>query len=105
MGIGIFYGFFYKKNKTNEEFLMAGRTMTVFPVALSLICSFISAVTLLGNPVEVYYYGSVYIYFSISFIPMTLAYLEVRFSKTTRRIMSVSAIIHLVSKAFILFEF
>ncbi|KAJ6645757.1 Sodium-coupled monocarboxylate transporter 1 [Pseudolycoriella hygida] len=115
MGIGIFYGFFYKKNKTNEEFLMAGRTMTVFPVALSLICSFISAVTLLGNPVEVYYYGSVYIYFSISFIPMTLAvaylyvpvffqlqltsayeYLEVRFSKTTRRIMSVSAIIHLM---------
>lgn len=95
MGIGVFYGFFHKKNRTNEEFLMAGRSMSVFPVTLSLICrsistnqlnyvhhnnlfffivySFISAVTLLGNPVEVYYYGLVYIYFSASFIPMTLA--------------------------------
>lgn len=115
MGIGVFYGFFHKKNRTNEEFLMGGRTMTVFPVTLSLICSFISAITLMGNPVEVYYYGLVYIYFSLSFIPMTLAvaylyvpvffhlrltsayeYLEKRFSKTTRRIMSVSAIIHLM---------
>jgi len=38
MGIGVFYGFFHKKNKTNEEFLMAGRQMSVFPVTLSLIC-------------------------------------------------------------------
>jgi uncharacterized membrane protein len=38
MGIGVFYGFFSKKNQTNEEFLMAGRQMSVFPVTLSLIC-------------------------------------------------------------------
>jgi len=38
MGIGVFYGFFNKKNATNEEFLMAGRQMSVFPVTLSLIC-------------------------------------------------------------------
>jgi len=39
LGIGIFYGFFGSKNKTNEEFLMAGRNMKIFPVTLSLICT------------------------------------------------------------------
>lgn len=37
-GIGVFYGFFGQRNKTNEEFIMAGRSMSVFPVTLSLIC-------------------------------------------------------------------
>ncbi|XP_021948921.1 sodium-coupled monocarboxylate transporter 1 [Folsomia candida] len=115
MGIGIFYGFFSKKNKTNEEYLMGGRKMGVFPVSLSLICSFISAITLLGNPVEVYFYGLIYLYFSISFIPMTLIisycylpvffklqltsayeYFEMRFDKKARQIVSASAIIHLM---------
>jgi hypothetical protein len=41
MGIGIFFGFFDKKNKTNEEFLMAGRSMSVFPVTLSLVCRYL----------------------------------------------------------------
>lgn len=41
MGIGIFYGFFSKKKQTNEEFLMAGRQMSVFPVTLSLVCRFV----------------------------------------------------------------
>lgn len=30
MGIGIFYGFFSKKNRTNEEFLMAGNVLLLF---------------------------------------------------------------------------
>lgn len=34
--IGIFYGCFGKKQDTNE-FLMAGKSMTTFPVAMSLI--------------------------------------------------------------------
>lgn len=54
MGIGIFYGFFSKKNKTNEEYLMGGRKMGVFPVSLSLICSFISAITLLGTSPSIF---------------------------------------------------
>jgi len=55
LGIGVFYGFFGKKNRTNEEFLMAGRSMNIFPVTLSLICSFVSAITLLGNPVRCFF--------------------------------------------------
>lgn len=37
-GIGIFYGCFGNKNKTNEEFLMASRSMSILPVVMSLIC-------------------------------------------------------------------
>jgi len=37
-GIGIFYGFFDKSEKTNDEFLMGSRKMNAFPVALSLFC-------------------------------------------------------------------
>lgn len=41
--------------------------------------SFVSAVTLLGNPVEVYFYGQQYTVIALAFIPMTaaLAYLYV----------------------------
>lgn len=58
-GIGVFFGFFSKKQNTND-FLMAGKSMTTFPVAMSLIASFMSAITLLGTPSEVYQYGFLY---------------------------------------------
>jgi len=47
-GIGNFYGFFSRgKQKTTAEFLMANRSMPVFPMSMSAIASFISAITLL----------------------------------------------------------
>ena len=39
---------------------MANRRMTVLPVALSLLASFMSAITLLGTPSEIYQYGTQY---------------------------------------------
>ena len=36
-GIGVFYGCFGTKMKDTKDFLMAGRDMTTFPVAMSLI--------------------------------------------------------------------
>lgn len=59
-GIGIFYGFSGGKQKTTKEFLMADRRMSVFPVTLSLLASFMSAITLLGTPAEIYVYGTQY---------------------------------------------
>lgn len=44
LGIGVFYGFFGKKNSTNEEFLMAGRSMSILPVTLSLLCRYPSMI-------------------------------------------------------------
>lgn len=55
--IGIYYGCFGSKQKGSEEFLLGNRKLGVFPVSMSLIASFLSAVTLLGNPAEVYVYG------------------------------------------------
>lgn len=71
---GIYFGYF-KRKKVNEEdktenvafgsksltdYLLGSRELTVFPVAMSLIASFVSGVTILGNPTEVYNYGILY---------------------------------------------
>lgn len=40
LGIGVFYGCFGSKSKSNEEFLMAGRSMSITPVTLSLVCRY-----------------------------------------------------------------
>ena len=60
VAIGLFYGCTGKKQNTLSEFLMADRNMSVFPVALSLLASFMSAITLLGTPAEIYTYGTAY---------------------------------------------
>ncbi|KAK7084762.1 hypothetical protein SK128_014013, partial [Halocaridina rubra] len=67
-GIGIFFGFFDKKRQDTQEFLMAGKSMTTFPVAMSLIASFMSAITLLGTPSEVYQFGFLYWLVGFSYI-------------------------------------
>ncbi|XP_055690120.1 sodium-coupled monocarboxylate transporter 1 isoform X2 [Lutzomyia longipalpis] len=59
--IGIYFGFI-KNVDTESEYLVGGRNMQVLPIALSLIASFISGITLLGLPTEVYSYGTQYLY-------------------------------------------
>ncbi|KAK4008520.1 Uncharacterized protein APZ42_013873 [Daphnia magna] len=101
--IGIYYACFGAKQNTTSEFLMAGRNMGTFPVAMSLIASFMSAITLLGTPAEVYQYGTMYWLIVLAFflvMPATnylympifyelhvtsaYEYLELRFSKLVR---------------------
>ena len=48
--IGVFY--WYRGNKTTEDFLLASRSMSTLPMTLSLAASFLSAITLLGTPAE-----------------------------------------------------
>lgn len=59
--IGIYFGFM-KKSRSEAEYLMGGRNMFVVPIALSLVASFISGITLLGLPTEIYSYGIQYLY-------------------------------------------
>ncbi|XP_034116700.1 sodium-coupled monocarboxylate transporter 1 isoform X2 [Drosophila albomicans] len=93
--IGFYFGFIEKKQKKekgqvptdekdgdgagaagNEErrgsealdYLVGGRKMKVFPVALSLVASFVSGISLLGTSTEIYVYGTQY-----AFILITLA--------------------------------
>ncbi|XP_026323432.1 sodium-coupled monocarboxylate transporter 2-like isoform X2 [Hyposmocoma kahamanoa] len=43
-----------------RDYLLGGRHMSTFPVSLSLIASYVSGVTILGTPAEIYNYGLQY---------------------------------------------
>ena len=58
-GIGVF--FCVKGQKSNADFLMGGKSMSVLPMTMSLVASFMSAITLLGTPAEMYVNGTQYI--------------------------------------------
>ena len=60
LGIGIFFSLTGGRQKTNSEYLMGDRRLSLIPVALSLLVSYISAVTILGHPAEMYLYGTQY---------------------------------------------
>ncbi|XP_021049588.1 sodium-coupled monocarboxylate transporter 2 [Mus pahari] len=102
-GIGVFFAIKERKKTTSREFLVGGRQMSFGPVALSLTASFMSAVTVLGTPAEVYRFGASFLLFLISyvfvvfftselFLPVfyrsgitsTYEYLQLRFNKPVR---------------------
>ncbi|XP_060567687.1 sodium-dependent multivitamin transporter-like, partial [Ruditapes philippinarum] len=101
--IGIFYAIKDRNKNTTEEYLLAGRSMHPLPVAMSLLSSFISAITILGTPAEVYVYSTMYWWISVAFIITAIGaahifipvfynlgitsvfeYAEMRFGRTTR---------------------
>lgn len=101
--IGLFYAIRDRNNDDTEEFLLAGRKLHYLPVSLSLLSSFISAITLLGTPAEVYRYNTMYWWISIGFlitglgsahifvpifynlkVTSTFQYIEMRFGTLTR---------------------
>ncbi|NXJ01459.1 SC5AC protein, partial [Psophia crepitans] len=101
--IGVFFAVKERKKKTSNEFLVGGKKMTCGPIAFSLTSSFMSAVTVLGTPSEVYRYGASFVLFFLSyalviiftaelFLPVfyrsgitsTYEYLELRFNKIVR---------------------
>ncbi|GFY70809.1 sodium-coupled monocarboxylate transporter 2, partial [Trichonephila inaurata madagascariensis] len=105
-GIGLYFQMTSKK-KTSEEFLLAGKNMSVLPVAFSLMATFMSSTTIMGIPAEMYLYGTNMTFMNLGFIigpiitsylflPIYFAndvstayeYLEKRFGKTTRRLIS-----------------
>ncbi|GLV37860.1 uncharacterized protein CBL_06438 [Carabus blaptoides fortunei] len=67
-GIGLFYGFIGPKQATSSDFLLGGSSMGTFPMAMSLAASFITAIELLGNPAEMYNYGSQFWMICVSFV-------------------------------------
>ena len=64
--IGIYYGCKAKKRST-KEYLIAGGSMHWFPISMSLLASYFSAVGLMGIPAEVYTYGVSFIFRLIGF--------------------------------------
>ncbi|XP_048012731.1 sodium-coupled monocarboxylate transporter 1 [Megalobrama amblycephala] len=114
-GIGVYYAFAGRGQSSSADFLVGGRSMTAVPVALSLTASFMSAITVLGTPVEVYQYGAIFILICFSyalmvavsseiFLPIfyrlgitsTYEYLEMRYNKVIRLFGTVLFIIQTV---------
>ncbi|CAF0900125.1 unnamed protein product [Adineta steineri] len=103
VSIGIYQGCVRSKQTSTKEFFIADGKMGILPTAMSLLASLTSAASLLGTPVDIYYYGTMFIYYILSlfiatyltikfFIPKfhyigsvsIYAYLEQRFSLTIR---------------------
>ncbi|RWS27381.1 sodium/solute symporter-like protein [Leptotrombidium deliense] len=74
-GIGVFYAWKDRKNKSNTEFLTSNRNLHWFPVAMSLMASFQSSVTILGYPAEMYLRGTQFwfVIFSATLAAVTAA--------------------------------
>ena len=54
---GIYHSFTGGKQKTTDEYLRGGSTISVLPATISLTISFISTVLILGYPAEMYTFG------------------------------------------------
>ncbi|KAI8046900.1 sodium-coupled monocarboxylate transporter 2 [Drosophila gunungcola] len=99
-----------------DEYLMGSRNMKVVPVAISLIGSFVSGVTIMGTPSEIYHYGTQYFLIVIAIVLQGIAvsyvylpvysalhvdsayqYLEMRYSSSVRSIASFMFIFSTVS--------
>lgn len=70
--IGVFHGCFRKGPATSQELLVANRQMTLFPTAMSLLASFMSGITILGNPAESYQYGTMYFWAGINYVSLVV---------------------------------
>ncbi|XP_051888658.1 LOW QUALITY PROTEIN: sodium-coupled monocarboxylate transporter 1-like [Pristis pectinata] len=72
--IGFFCAFKDSRSgqESTEEFLVGSRQISAYPIALSLASSFLSAITVIGNPTEVYSFGMMFLMFGFTwFITMT----------------------------------
>ncbi|XP_046363363.1 sodium-coupled monocarboxylate transporter 2-like [Haliotis rufescens] len=122
-GIGLYHAIKDRKKNSPSEFLVGNRQMGTIPVALSVTVSFMSALTLLGMPAEVYNYDTMLWWLALGmvmavagaahlFLPFlyrlgvtsVYEYLELRFGKRVRILASLNWIIQvLMYMAFVLF--
>lgn len=51
-----------------QEYFIASRSMSIMPVAIALVVSFMSAVTLLGVSAENYTYGTQFVVINLSYL-------------------------------------
>lgn len=58
LGIGVYHSLTGGRQRTTAEFIMADRRLKVLPTTISLLVSFVSAISLLGMSAEMYCYGT-----------------------------------------------
>ncbi|GFS00670.1 sodium-coupled monocarboxylate transporter [Elysia marginata] len=113
--IGLFYAWHDRRKKALDDYLLAGRSMNPIPVGLSLLASFMSAITLLGTPAEMYNFTTVYFWIGLGYFLVIAAaahiyipvfyklqvtssyeYLEKRFSKGVRTAASLTFVLQMI---------
>lgn len=106
--IGFYHAYKDRNKKSVKDFHLGGRKMHPIPVALSLSATFLSALTILGTPAEIYTNGTMYFWILLGmliatagaahvFVPVfyhldttsCFQYLEMRFGKVVRIIASI----------------
>ncbi|XP_060576696.1 sodium-coupled monocarboxylate transporter 2-like [Ruditapes philippinarum] len=121
--IGFYHAYKDRNKKKTEDFHLGGRKMHPIPVSLSLSATFLSALTLLGTPSEIYTNGTMFYWIIVAmliatagaahiFLPVfyklnktsCFQYLEMRFGKVTRTVTSILFLIQtLVYMGFVLY--
>ncbi|CAJ1054382.1 sodium-coupled monocarboxylate transporter 1-like isoform X1 [Xyrichtys novacula] len=113
--VGVYYAWTSRGKGTSREFLTGGRRLTALPVSLSLTASFMSSITVLSTPAEVYCFGAIFILSSFAyilslmivsevFLPVSYRlsitsayeYLELRFNRATRLLATILFIVQAV---------
>nr|XP_020837958.1 sodium-coupled monocarboxylate transporter 1-like [Phascolarctos cinereus] len=75
--LGVYYAFVDGGQSTEADFLMARRGLTAAPVSLSLAASFMSAVTVLGTPAEVYRFGAAFLLLGVAYALVVIVASEI----------------------------
>ncbi|XP_061438712.1 sodium-coupled monocarboxylate transporter 1-like [Rhineura floridana] len=78
--LSLFIGIFVaikQVHQTHIDYLMAGRSLTSWPVAFSLTATFMSAVTVLEAPAEIYLFGHCFGLFAFAYTLMVVISAEV----------------------------
>ncbi|XP_030006512.1 sodium-coupled monocarboxylate transporter 1-like [Sphaeramia orbicularis] len=115
VGIGVFHGWVSRKKESSRDFLTGGQKMTAIPMSLSLTATFMSSITVLSQPAEVYCFGAIIALFGIAytvstvltseiFLPVfyrlnitsTYEYLELRFNRAARLVGTVFFMIYYI---------
>ncbi|KAF6202590.1 hypothetical protein GE061_002988 [Apolygus lucorum] len=114
--IGIYFGCIKGGQDTVTGYLLGGKQMSLIPISISLVTTYISGITLLGVPSEIYTYGSQYltsnlanylvglitaffilpVFYKLQLISL-YEYMELRFGHGVRIIVSVLFTISLIS--------
>lgn len=114
--IGLYFGCFKTGQNSEFGYLLGDRSMTTLPIAVSLVSSYISAITLLGVPTEIYTYGTQFFLANITNILVGIVtgviylpvfyklqlvslyeYLELRFNHSVRLIASFMNTVSLIT--------
>lgn len=109
LGIGVLFAIKDSNKATRDVYLLGERRMSLLPVTLSLFATYVSAISLMGSPTDIYTYGSMFIIIHLGFglafmigaftmVPLMhplrvtsiYEYLQRRFDSTTVRVFSVT---------------